>query len=123
MGERLRIAILGCGAITKSRHLPAVLAHPDAQLAALVDTDTERAAALARLNRVQCRITADYRSVLGEVDAIINALPNSLHAPVIMEALNAGVHVLCEKPLATTSADARACCELATQKNLVLAVG
>lgn len=123
MGERLRIAILGCGAITKSRHLPAVLAHPDAQLTALVDTDTERAAALARLNRVQCRIAADYRSVLGEVDAIINALPNSLHAPVIMEALNAGVHVLCEKPLATTSADARACCELATQKNLVLAVG
>ena len=45
-------------------------------------------------------IAADYRSVLGEVDAIINALPNSLHAPVIMEALNAGVHVLCEKPLA-----------------------
>jgi predicted dehydrogenase len=42
---------------------------------------------------------------------------------VIIDALNAGVHVLCEKPLATSSADARACCELAAQKNLILAVG
>jgi len=123
MGERLRIAILGCGAITKSRHLPAVLAHPDVQLAALVDTDVERAMSLARTHHAQCRITADYQSVLGEVDAIINAVPNHLHAPVIIDALNAGVHVLCEKPLTTTSADARACCELAAQKNLVLAVG
>jgi predicted dehydrogenase len=123
MGERLRIAILGCGAITKSRHLPAVLAHPDVHLAALVDTDLHRASSLIGTNGSQCRITGDYRSVLGEVDAIINALPNHLHAPVIIDSLNAGVHVLCEKPLATSSVDARACCELAAQKNLVLAVG
>jgi predicted dehydrogenase len=123
MADKLRIAILGCGAITKSRHLPAVLAHPDVRLDALVDIDLERAAALARLNNVQCRVTPDYRSVLGEVDAIINALPNHLHAPVVIDTLNAGMHVLCEKPLAITSADARACCELAAQKNLVLAVG
>jgi predicted dehydrogenase len=123
MAEKLRIAILGCGAITKSRHFPAVLAYPDVQLSALVDIDIKRAAALAQASNVQCRVTADYRSVLGEVDAIINALPNHLHAPIIIDALNAGVHVLCEKPLATTSVDARACCELAAQKNLVLAVG
>jgi predicted dehydrogenase len=123
MADKLRIAILGCGAITKSRHLPAVLANPDVQLSALVDIDVDRASTLARLNNVQCRISGDHRSVLGEADMIINALPNHLHAPVIIDALNAGVHVLCEKPLATTSADARACCELAAKKNLVLAVG
>jgi predicted dehydrogenase len=123
MGERLRIAILGCGAITKSRHLPAVLAHPAVQLTALVDIDVGRATSLAQLQHADCRITGDYRSVLGEVDAIINALPNHLHAPIILDALNAGVHVLCEKPLATSSADARACCELAKQKGLILAVG
>lgn len=123
MGEKLRIAILGCGAITKNRHLPTVLAHPELELVALVDTDIRRATSLARLNHAECRIVSDYRSVLAEVDAIINALPNHLHAPVILDALNAGVHVLCEKPLATNSADARLCCELAAEKRRVLAVG
>jgi predicted dehydrogenase len=123
MGEKIRIAILGCGAITKSRHLPAVMAHPDLQLIALVDTDIQRATGLAQAHNARCSIVSDYRSVFGEVDAIIDALPNHLHAPVVLEALHAGVHVLCEKPLATNSADARACCELATQTSLILAVG
>jgi predicted dehydrogenase len=123
MGERLRIAILGCGAITKLHHLPALLSHPGIELVALVDADIRRAAALAHTHNAQCLTLADYRAVLGQVDAIINALPNQLHAPVILDALQAGVHVLCEKPLATSSADARACCELAVKKGLVLAVG
>jgi predicted dehydrogenase len=57
------------------------------------------------------------------VDALINALPNSLHAPVNLEVFGAGAHVLCEKPLSTTAADARACCALAEEKGLLLAVG
>jgi predicted dehydrogenase len=123
MKNQIRLAILGCGTIVKSQHLPAVLAHPDIVLVALVDADGNRAANLMRSAHANCKISTDYACVLGEVDAVINALPNHLHAPVTLEALAAGIHVLCEKPLATNSADARACAAAAAEKGLVLAVG
>src|SRR5438876_89350 len=123
MADKIRIAILGCGAITRSAHLPTVIAHPELQLVALVDTDIKRARLLAGALGAQCQSGADYHSIFGCVDAIINALPNNMHAAVNQEALIAGVHVLCEKPLATTAADALACCELAQQKKRLLAVG
>jgi len=123
MSDRLRIAVLGCGAIVKSQHLPALLAHSQVRLVALVDSDPNRAARLARQCGLKCGIETDYRAVLNQADAVINALPNHLHAPVTLEALSAGVHVLCEKPLATKSADARSCAVAAAEKGLVLAVG
>jgi len=122
MSNQIRMAVLGCGTIVKSEHLSAIMAHPRIRLAALVDTDADRAASLARNRFLRCKISTDYRSVLGEVDALLNALPNHLHAPVTLEALQAGVHVLSEKPLAITSADARACASVAAERNLVLAV-
>src|SRR5213080_4569047 len=113
MADKIRIAILGCGAITRSAHLQTVLLHPDVELVALVDTDLKGAGLLAGSLGAKCQIVADYHSVLGDVDAIINALPNNMHAVVNQGALSSGVHVLCEKPLATTTADALASCELA----------
>jgi predicted dehydrogenase len=123
MTEPIRLAILGCGAITRSEHIPAVSAHPGVQLVALVDTDLPRANALIRNRGLNCRAVADYREVLGEVDAVVNALPNHLHESSNMDCLRAGKHVLCEKPLAITAAEARSCTEFAEEKKLVLAVG
>src|SRR5208282_3663439 len=123
MTEPIRMAILGCGAITRGDHIPAVSAHPDVQLVALVDTDLPRANALIRSRGLKCRAVADYREVLGQVDAVINALPNHLHVSSNMDCLRAGAHVLCEKPLAITAAEARSCTEFAEEKKLVLAVG
>jgi len=123
MNDEIRVAILGCGAITKSRHLPAVLAHRGARLEALVDLDPQRAKRLAASYGLECRILTDYRLLLDAVDAFIIALPNSLHASVTLEALRGGLHVLSEKPLAIRPEEARSCAELAAEKNLVLAVG
>lgn len=123
MNDKIRLAILGCGAITRSCHIPAVSAHREVDLVALVDLDAKRAAALAERYGLKCRIATDYHLFADELDAVIIALPNSLHASVTLDALNAGVHVLCEKPLAIMPQDARASAELAVQKNLVLAVG
>jgi len=123
MGEEIRLAILGCGAITAIGHLPAAAAHPGVRVLWLIDSDLARARSLARQFHLDCQVASDYKPVLPQVDALINALPNHLHAPVNLEALNAGVHVLCEKPLSTASADARACCELAEKKDVLLAVG
>lgn len=123
MSEPIRIAVLGCGTITRSEHLPAILKNSQVRLVALVDANEERAAKLIRNSGLQCRVCGDYRAIWGEVDAIVNALPNHLHAPVTQEAIAAGVHVLCEKPLAIHSADARSCASAADVNNLVLAVG
>ena len=123
MAHRIRIAILGCGAITRNAHLKTVLLHPELDLVALVDVDPARARLVAESVAAKCQIVSDYRSIFGRVDAVINALPNHMHAAVNREVLNSGLHVLCEKPLATTAADARTCCELAQQKNRLLAVG
>lgn len=123
MNEPIRIAVLGCGTITRSEHLPAILRNADVRLVALVDATEERAAKLIRASNLQCRACSDYRTIWGEVDAVINALPNHLHAPVTLEAVAAGKHVLCEKPLAIHSADARSCASAAEAKNVVLAVG
>jgi predicted dehydrogenase len=123
MTEPIRLAILGCGAITRSEHIPAVSAHPGVHLVALVDTDLPRANALIKNRGMSCKAVVDYREVLGQVDAVINALPNHLHVSSTMDCLRAGVHVLCEKPLAITAAEARFCTEVAEEKKLVLAVG
>jgi predicted dehydrogenase len=123
MTEPIRLAILGCGAITRSEHIPAVSAHSSLHLVALVDTDLPRANALIQNRGLSCKAVADYRDVLGQVDAVINALPNHLHVSSNMDCLGAGVHVLCEKPLAITAAEARSCTEFAQEKKLVLAVG
>jgi predicted dehydrogenase len=90
-------------------------------LVALVDSDLERAKAVRQDHKLSCAVSRDYRAVMGDVDAVINALPNHLHAPVNVELLGAGIHVLCEKPIATTAADARACCEASQQKGALLA--
>jgi predicted dehydrogenase len=123
MSAEVRLAILGCGAITAIGHLPAAAIHPGVSAVWLIDSDLNRARGLARQFNLDCQIVSDYKPVLPQVDALINALPNHLHTPVNLEALNAGVHVLCEKPLSTTAADARACCELAKHKGALLAVG
>jgi len=123
MTEPVRLAILGCGAITRSEHIPAVIAHPGVQLVALVDTDPARADALIQNRGLSCKAVADYREVLGQVDAVLNALPNHLHVSSNLDCLGAGKHVLCEKPLAITAAEARSCTEFAAAKKLVLAVG
>jgi predicted dehydrogenase len=123
VGTPVRLAVLGCGTIVRTEHLPAIIPHPQIQVSALVDADSDRASALARNFRLNCKVASDYRSVLPDIDAVLNALPNHLHAPVTLDALRAGKHVLCEKPLAITSSDARACAAAAAEKNLIVAVG
>jgi predicted dehydrogenase len=123
MNNPIRLGVLGCGTIVRDEHLPAILLHSGVRLVSLVDADETRAAKLARKTGLDCKISTDYRAILHDVDAVLNALPNHLHAPVTLEALTAGVHVLCEKPLAIKSADARACASAAAERRLVLAVG
>lgn len=117
----LRLGIVGCGAVVEQYHLPAVRASERVALAALVDTSRERALALAA--ETDTAVLSDHRGLSGVVDAAIVAVPNDLHAPIAIDLLQAGIHVLVEKPLAPTVAACDAVIEAAEKHGSTLAVG
>ena len=104
----LRIGILGAANIARS-FIAGVRPSQKVTVVAVASRDAERAAAFARENGV-AQVHRSYEALLADpaIDAIYNPLPNNLHAEWSIRALEAGKHVLCEKPLATSAADARA---------------
>lgn len=98
------IAIIGCGAIAESFHLPALARHPTVRKnLILVDRNLERAQALATRYGVgaYCR---DYQEILKTIDGAVIAVPHALHYSIALDCVRNGVHVLCEKPLAESMA-------------------
>lgn len=118
----LRVAVVGCGAVAELVHLPALSSISGANIQLLVDKAAGRAARLADQYGVG-RTSDDHRSVVGNADAAIVALPHHLHAPVTLELLRGGVHVLVEKPMALSVAECDAMIRAADESDTVLAVG
>jgi predicted dehydrogenase len=122
-GERVRLGIIGCGAIARESHLPAALASPSVDVTILSDPDTRRMQSLRRGFGLDVRCCASFEESFGLVDAVVLALPNHLHAPIGCEFLSRGIHVLCEKPLAISVSECERMCTAATASGAVLAVG
>jgi predicted dehydrogenase len=116
------IAVIGCGAVAAHHYLPTLQACPGFETALLVDTDLGRARALASRWKVAA-VTTDYHEVASRARAAVVALPHHLHAPVAIDLLRAGVHVLVEKPMATSSAQCDAMIDAARTSDRRLAVG
>jgi predicted dehydrogenase len=104
--KKIRYAVVGLGHIAQNAILPAfVHAQENSELTALVSDDPVKLRAMSRLYGVQnCFDYDDYEICLrsGEIDAVYIALPNNLHQNYCVRAAEAGIHVLCEKPLAVT---------------------
>ncbi|MEA4889549.1 MAG: Gfo/Idh/MocA family oxidoreductase [Clostridiaceae bacterium] len=97
----VKVAIIGCGTIANSAHGPSYGKNPNAQIAYCVDIIPERASALAKkFGDEQTKAITDYHDMLKDpsVDVVSVCVPNYLHAPISIDCLNAGKHVLCEKP-------------------------
>jgi predicted dehydrogenase len=105
--DRLRLAIVGCGNISRL-NAPGYLQHPRCDVVALCDTQPERAKRRAAEWGIAPRLYSDLAQVLDDptVDAVELLTPTDLHADQIVAALAAGKHVSCQKPLCTTVADA-----------------
>jgi len=106
MNADLRLGIIGCGRVADERHLPALRQLQDVRVTAVTDTDGERADRLAaRLGGVP--VCKDFRALLErkDVDAVAVLTPTPSHAEIVLAALDAGKHVLVEKPLAVSSTD------------------
>lgn len=100
----LRFGVVGCGAISTIFQIPALQRSRGAELTAMVDVDANWARTVASRFRVP-ESYGDYRELSGRVDAVLIATPNTTHANIACALLEKGIHVLCEKPLATSSVD------------------
>ena len=116
----LRTAVIGTGYMGRY-HAEKLAACAGARLVAVCDVDRERANAIAA--RLGCEARSDYRALLGRIDAACVAVPTATHREVAGACLEAGIHVLVEKPLACTLAEADELLALARAKRLVLQVG
>jgi len=118
--QPIRTAVIGVGYLGRF-HAQKYAALPESQLVAVVDARAEARAAVAA--EVGCRAVADYREILGEVDAVSIATTTPAHFPIAQECLERGVHVLVEKPVTETPEQARALIETAGRRGRILQVG
>src|SRR6185295_9431447 len=119
----VKYGVIGCGAIGQRRHIPECVANPDSKLVALADPVADRVAELGK--KYGAKHFTDYKEMLKDkdVEAVVIAGPNSLHAAQSIDALNAGKHVLCEKPMATSREDAKAMMKAAEKNGKYLMIG
>ncbi len=105
MSERLRVGIVGAGAIAQIAHLPALARMRDVEVVALCDNDLAKAHAVASRFQVPA-VYEDIEELLPEArpDAVAICTPNHLHEVHALTALASGCHVLCERPLALSAA-------------------
>ncbi|MEH7418381.1 Gfo/Idh/MocA family oxidoreductase [Neobacillus drentensis] len=121
--KKIRVGVIGCGSIAQYRHLPEYQVNPNVELTAVCDINQERVIETAEKYGVLSY--TDYNELLksGEVDAVSVCTPNYLHAPITIAALEAGLHVLCEKPMATSKEEAEAMIAAAEKNGKKLMIG
>ncbi|MCY3993965.1 MAG: Gfo/Idh/MocA family oxidoreductase [Caldilineaceae bacterium] len=120
MSETVRVGVVSTSWWADAMYLPALDAHPRADVAAVCGRNRERADAFAaRWNIPQ--VYTSYESLIGsgEIEALVVASGHETHYPITMQALDAGLHVLCEKPLALTYGHAAEMAALAAEKGVV----
>lgn len=123
-GKRLKVAVVGTGAISTRAHIPAYKNNKDVDLVALVDADEVRVERVAKKFGVK-----EYYASIDElfskrnVDAISICTPPDTHADIAIKAFKAGAHVLCEKPMATKKDDGLRMFEVSKKEGKLLMIG
>jgi len=111
MSKKLRIGIIGCGGIANNKHMPALSKLSDkCEMVAFCDIIEERAVKAAKeYGTPDAKVYTDYNELLKDdsIDVVHVLTPNVAHCPITVAAFEAGKHVLCEKPMAHSTEDAR----------------
>jgi len=118
----LRVGIVGCGLMGR-RRAQFIQAEPFETVAVVADVDAARAQALAA--DVGCAAAPDWQAVVqrDDVDIVVVSVPNKYMAPIVVAALEAGKHVLCEKPPGRNEDEARRMAEAAARSGRFLKIG
>ena len=124
--KKLKVGIIGCGFIANGKHLPSLARMQDVEVVAFCDLIIEKAQDSAKkYGTPGALVCVDYHDVLArpDIDAIHVCTPNSSHSEITVAALKSGKHVMCEKPMAKTAAQAKAMLDASRQTGKLLTIG
>lgn len=122
----LKVGIIGCGGIAKGKHLPSLAKVKEVEIVAFCDVIIERAEEVQETyGTADSKVFADYKEMLAEMDldVVHVCTPNISHAEISIAALEAGNHVMCEKPMAKKAAEAREMIAAAKRTGKKLTIG
>ena len=122
--EKVKVAVIGCGTIAKSQHIPAYMNNKDVEIVYFCDIIKERAEAAVEKNGCGIAVT-DYKEVLADpqIEAVSVCTPYKMHSIITIDALKAGKHVLCEKPAARTLDEVLAMQQAQHESGKILNIG
>jgi predicted dehydrogenase len=126
MDRIVKIGIIGCGGIANGKHMPSLSKIPNVQMVAFCDIIEEKAVKAAEKYGIQnAKVYTDYKELLKdpEVEVVHVLTANREHADITIDALYAGKHVMCEKPMAKTAADAKRMVDAAKETGKKLTIG
>lgn len=122
--RKIKVGVIGCGYIAQQVHIPNYLKNPRSELVAICDTDEGVLSKITTKYRIQHKFK-DYHELLesGLVQAVSVCVPTRLHSKVVIESAKSGLHVLCEKPLASNLYEADKMLEAVSENGIKFCVG
>ncbi|WP_261303009.1 Gfo/Idh/MocA family protein [Paenibacillus andongensis] len=126
MTKKIKGAIIGCGGIAFEKYFPSLSKLKELEMVAFCDIMVEKAEkAVAAYGSIDAKAFYDYREVLKDasIDVIYVCTPNDSHAEISIAAMESGKHVMCEKPMAKTAAEAQAMVDAAKRTGKKLSIG
>ncbi len=126
MDRIVKVGIIGCGGIANGKHMPSLKAIPNVRMVAFCDIIIEKAEKAAKeYGTPDAKVYKDYKELLAdpEIEVVHVLTPNREHADITIDALHAGKHVMCEKPMAKSAADARRMVAAAKETGKKLTIG
>jgi len=123
--ESLKLGIIGCGGIANNKHMPALKKIPNTEMIAFCDIILDKAEKAAKeYGTENAKVYEDYHDVLKmDVDIVYVLTPNISHSFITVDALEAGKHVMCEKPMAINSVEAKKMLDAAERTGKKLTIG
>lgn len=124
--KTLRVGIIGCGGIANGKHMPSLAKISEVEMVAFCDIEIEKAEVAAKnFGIADAKVYEDYKELLKDdsIDVVHVCTPNRSHGFITVDALKAGKHVMCEKPMAKTSQEARLMLETAKVTGKKLTIG
>ena len=126
MERTVKIGIIGCGGIANGKHMPSLSRIKNVEMVAFCDIIAEEAEKAAKkFGTPDAKVYSDYKELLKdkEIEVVHVLTPNKSHSFISIDAMEAGKHVMCEKPMAKTAAEGRAMVETAKKTGMKLTIG
>jgi predicted dehydrogenase len=124
--RKLKVGIIGCGGIANGKHMPSLAKVPEVEMVAFCDIELQKAEeAAAKFGVKDAKVYSDYKKLLldNSIDVVHVCTPNRSHSFITVDALEAGKHVMCEKPMAINTAEAKKMLDAAKRTGKKLTIG